>query len=120
MCKSLRGWWRESFEDAVHLAVQLADVGSKLTDCRLALCEPLLDGTEATAETPSCTADCEDDHSPECDNADNDRCGVRGGAPCRVATFRFCGMPVRRWRPWLGGFANRPPTVPSLNVAADI
>lgn len=99
MCESLRGWWRESFEDAVDFPVELANVSPNLADCRLAIGELLLHGSKATAETQGCAAHGQEHRRSNGDYGNDDGCGVRGGSPCRVATFRLCGSPTRRWRP---------------------
>lgn len=113
----LRGWRRETLQDAVDFPVEFADMGSNFTDLRLAACKALFDGSQPTAEAPGRAADGKDDRCSDRDHGDDDGCGVRGGSPFWVATFRVCGLPVRRWQRWLGSFANRPPAARQLLVS---
>ena len=105
---------RKSLQYAVDFPVQLTDVGphvrSEFADIRFAACQAVLNGSQATAESPSRAADSQDDRSPDRDHGDDDGGGIRGGSPRQVTTRRIRGLPIRRWRTWLGRFANRPPT----------
>ena len=100
---SLGRGWRESLQDAVDFPVQLSNI-------RLAACQALFDGSQATSESPGRTADGKDQRSPYGNHGDDDGCGVRGGSPRRLAMRRLLGFLASRRRSWLGRFANRPPT----------